>query len=265
MKRIIINEKCIVFVCVRWDARFSDYKTTFEVTNELSPNIWEKSVTALTHSDLLSFDVAELQDDQRAQRIEELNKSWKRNIKAELLNLGVNEDTLDKLKICNTSHTSKSSDSYPINWLEELMDKFLKVLPYHNDVANAILSQVANLYPEHQEVVDSLISSIHDEDISPVLDSLQNISPVSSTRTRVSNREIGYGALGTIGGGVSGAVVVGGLGAAAGSLLCSFSVITASVAFGACVGTGIGGGIGLIGGIAIVGIYILYKLCSKND
>ena len=35
MKRIIINEKCVVFVCVRWDARFSDCKTTFEVTNQL--------------------------------------------------------------------------------------------------------------------------------------------------------------------------------------------------------------------------------------
>ena len=65
--------------------------------------------------------------------------------------------------------------------------------------------------------------------------------------------------------GVSGAVVVGGLGAAAGSLLCSCGDIAASVAIGACTGAGIGAGIGLIGGIIVVSIYILYKLYSKND
>ena len=118
MKNIIINKKCIIFVCVRWDARFTDCMMTFQVTNQLSPDIWEKAVIVLTHSDCLSPDVRNLPNDQQDKRIEELNECWKKNIKAELLHLGVNEDTLDKLKICNTSLTRKDPDLYLKSWLE---------------------------------------------------------------------------------------------------------------------------------------------------
>ena len=129
-------------VCVRWDARFTDCMMTFQVTNQLSPNIWEEAVIVLTHSDCLSPEVRNLPDDQQDQRIEELNECWKRNIKAELSHLGVNEDTLDKLKICNTSHTSIDEPWYRKNWLEELTAVLLKVLPSCNDVTNTILSKL---------------------------------------------------------------------------------------------------------------------------
>ena len=255
MKRIIINEKCIIFVCLRWDSRFIYCKTTFEVTNQLSPDIWEKAVIVLTHSDRLSSDVRKLPNDQQNQRIEELNESWKRDIKAELLRLGVNERMLDNLKICNTSHTGE--DSYHKNWLEELIAQVLKVFPSCNDVTNTILSQVANLLPEHQELVDALISSI--QDITHVNDSLKNIPQEKSTH--FSKRKKACDGLGAIGISASGTGIVGGL---AGTLLCMSGVIAGTVVIGAGVGAGIGAGVGLLLGIGIVGVYILYKLYYKK-
>ena len=254
IKRIITNEKCIVLVCVRWDDRFANCETTFEVTNQLSLDIWEKSVIALTHSDHLPPTFANLSDDERDEKIEELNKSWKRNIKEKLSCLGVNEDMLDKVKICNTSHTSIPRVGYSKNWLEQLAAEMLKVSSSCNDVANFILAQSATLYPD---IVQSLICSF-----SPVLGTLQNIPPVSFTR--ISNREIGYGALTTIGGGVSCVGAGAGAGAVLGYLLCNFGFITASVAIGACAGAGIGAGLGLIAGLGIVGVYVLYKLRNKK-
>ena len=258
MKNIIINEKYIICVCVRWDARFTDCITTFEVTNQLSPDIWEKAVIVLTRSDCLSPDVRNLPNDQQDLKIKELNERWKKNIKAELSRLGVNEDMLDNLKICNTSHTSIDKTWYRKNWLEELTAELLKVLPSCNDVTNTILSQVANLYPEHQELVDALISSIDDKDITLVNDGLTNFPPENSTH--FSKREKVCGVLIPIGLGVAGA----GIGAVVGRLLCKYSKIAASMAIDAGAGAGIGAGVGLLLGIGIVGVYFLYKLYYKK-
>ena len=258
MKKLIINEKYIIFVCARWDVRFTDCITTFEVTNQLSPDIWEKAVIVLTHSDCLSPDVRKLPDDQQDQRIEELNECWKKNIKAELSRLGVNEDTLDNLKICNTSHTSIDETWYRKNWLEELTAELLKVLPSCNDVTNTILSQVANLHPEHRELVDALISSIDGTDITLVNDDLTNFPPENSTH--FSKREKVCRVLIPIGLCVAGAGIV----AVVGRLLCKYSEIAASVAIDAGAGVGIDG-VGLLLGIGIVGVYFLYKLYSRNN
>ena len=247
MKRVIKNEKCIFFVCVRWDNRFANCETTFEVTNQLSPDIWEKAVIVLTHSDRLPPNFANLPDDERDESIEELNNCWEKNIKKKLSCLGVTNEKLDQLMICNTSHTSISK-----NWLGGLLAKLFKVLPCCSNVFNAVLTQVGNLYPEHRELVDLTVSSLNDVDFTPVFDSLQNLPPEKSTC--VSYREIFYGA---IGGGVSGAAI----GSIAGAVLCKAGVIAASATSGA----GIGAGIGLLVGIGIVSAYILYKLYTKND
>ena len=249
MKNIINTERCIIFVCSRWDNRFNDCKTTFKITNQLSLDIWEKAVIVLTHSDCLSPEVRNLPDDRQDKRIEELNECWKKNIKKELLCLGVNEDTLDKLKICNTSHTSIDKI-----WLVEFIGEFVKLLPSCNDVAVAILLQVANSFPECKELVDQLIISIHNEGITPVIDPVVNFPPEISTHfsklEKVCNILIptGFCAAG------------GGIGAIVGRLLCEYINIVAPVAIDASAGAGIG----LLLGIGIVGVYFLYKLYSKK-
>ena len=250
MKRVIENEKCIIFVCVRWDNRFANCETTFEVTNELSPDIWEKAVIVLTHSDCLPPTFANLPDDEQDESIEELNNCWEKNIKKKLSRLGVTNEKLEKLIICNTSHTSISK-----NWISKLFAKLFQVLPCCDNVFNAILTQVGNLYPEHRELADLTVSSLNDVDFTPVFDSLQNLPPEKSTC--VSYREIFYGTLATIDGGVSGAAI----GGIAGAVLCKHGVIAASVTSGA----GVGAGIGLLVGIGIVAAYIFYKLSTKND
>ena len=112
--------------------------------------------------------------------------------------------------------------------------------------------------PEHQELVDSMLSSIPNEDITSVHDPLVNFPPENSTH--FSKREKVYGVLTPIGLGIAGP----GIGALVGALLCKFGVIAASVATGACVGVGVGAGLGLLFGVGIVGVYFLWKQYSKK-
>lgn len=140
MQTILRNQKSIVVVCVRWDSCFIDFnrKKIFKIVNSLSSDVWRHTVIALTHSDNIPSEINSLTPCRRNDAVAEINEKWNNKIKEELRSLGVSEDILGELKICNTSHTEIVS--YPKQyWLLPLAEKICSIYP---DLRNILLTHV---------------------------------------------------------------------------------------------------------------------------
>ena len=143
MQTILLNQKSVVVVCVRWDSCFidSNRKKIFKIVNSLSSDVWRHTVIALTHSDNIPSEIKSLTPDRRNDAVAEINEKWNNQIKEELRGLGVSEDILGQLKICNTSHTEIAS--YPKQyWLPPLVEKICYIYPdlYYILLTHIVLS-----------------------------------------------------------------------------------------------------------------------------
>ena len=115
----LLNERCIVVLCIKWDDRLLDAdRKVLKVVNSFSNDIWNKVIIALTRSDEKPDDI---ETDEN-----EFNEKWHETIKEEIGKLGVSDDTLKQLNICNTSKIGKAC--FLKDWLEIFVMKLANTL-----------------------------------------------------------------------------------------------------------------------------------------
>ena len=134
----LLNQRCIFVLCIRFDDRILDAdRKVLEVVNSFSNDIWTKVVIALTHSDVLPDGM------EKRNEIDTFSAQWHENIKKYIRELGVSDDTLKQLKICNTSRTDKYC--FFESWLETFIMKFADILPVQ--VSEDIVSSYEKYIP----------------------------------------------------------------------------------------------------------------------
>jgi hypothetical protein len=94
---------CII-LCLRWDERFNDYNgvLALEFCNSLGGNVWNKSVIAVTHCDILPPSIKR-KDDPNVNRkyIDAQKIKWKKAIQDELKMIkGVQHEVIKDDQIC---------------------------------------------------------------------------------------------------------------------------------------------------------------------
>ena len=142
----LLNKRCIVVLCIRWDDRILDAdRQVLQVVNSISNDIWNKVIIALTHSDVLPDGT----------NVGVFNTQWHEAIKENIRRLGVSDDTLMQLNICNTSMTNKTccfSD-----WLTRFIIKFACILSV--EVSNQIVSSYEKCVSSYEKTIPALVGA----------------------------------------------------------------------------------------------------------
>ena len=159
MGRIASNQKCIVVVCIPFDGHIANHISALKTVTNLSPDhgydVWGKTIIALTKTD--NVPIAEHN---------QLYSRWKDRIIQELNSLHVSEFRIANLKICNTSHPSKSQlPSYPNNWFNDLFSNMNKIIPDSGVLHDFLLSRVNSSFIDYiwQLERENIISYIEDK------------------------------------------------------------------------------------------------------
>ena len=241
-----VQQKCsmkqlnAVIVCLRWDCRFDESdKKVFRLLNEMNPDIWKRTIVALTFCDHLAPEVSQCKsNDEKCQITSCAWSVWENAIKEELTKLEVPSDVINNIKICPATHTGEQIDPWCFSfilqddWLQSFWCRFF---------------ENANNYPEIFSLAISLAT-------------------VAATYQKVG---VASGVVTAILGGVVGAVVGAGAGvASAGAIVkinavAAVSTVVSSIAIGGPVGGAVVGtilGVVAVSALAVLTVYFIYKL-----
>ena len=248
-----VQKKCstkqlnAVIVCLRWDCRFGESdKKVFHLLNEMNPDIWKRTIVALTFCDHLAPEVLRCKSNDEKRQITSCTWSqWVNAIKEELTKLKVPSDVIDNIKICPTTHTDVQIDLGCFSFI--LKDYWLRYLwcSFFENAKN---------YPETFSLAISLVTAAATYQKALVED----------------------GVVGAILGGLAGAAVGAGVGAgvgvaSSGAIIKFSGIVAVSTAVGSIT---IGGPVGIVVGtilgavaisaLAVLVVYFIHRKRQDN-